>query len=83
MRRHGSIKIQEDETKRHGLHSSLDHLHDELRYPLNHLRRVAAVEGKELEAIHEPLHPLFLESVQVPATRTMNSALVNCAKCGR
>ena len=83
MCRHGSIKIQEGETKQNGLQGSLDHLHDELGYPLDHLRCVAAVQGKELEAVHEPLHPLFLESVQVPTTRTMNSTLVNCAKCGR
>ena len=59
---------------------SLDHLHDELRDPLDHLRRVAAVEREELEAVHQPLHPLFLERVQMTSPRAVGDALVNRAQ---
>ena len=80
MRRHGSIKIQEGETKQNGLQGSLDHLHDELRYPLDHLRRVATVERQELEAVDEALHALLLERVQMTSPRAVGNALVDRAQ---
>lgn len=60
----------------------LNHLHDELRDPLDHLRRVPAVEWEELEAVHKALHALLLERAEVPSPWPVHSNLIDCTQRG-